>query len=70
MDANGKVVFPPLDEDDKFEILPYFWIPEDTVELRVQEITRHMMYGRNRDFWKLQKEMSSTMDILKSSLKD
>lgn len=27
------LVFPPLDEDDKFCILPYFWIPEDTLEL-------------------------------------
>ena len=30
------LVFPPLDEDDKFCILPYFWIPEDTMELRVR----------------------------------
>ncbi len=30
------LVFPPLDEDDKYMILPYFWIPEDTLELRVR----------------------------------
>lgn len=30
------LVFPPLDEDDKFCILPYFWIPEDTLELQVR----------------------------------
>ena len=26
---------PPLDEDDKYIILPYFWIPEDNLTLRV-----------------------------------
>lgn len=30
------LVFPPQDEDDKFIILPYFWIPEDTLDLRVK----------------------------------
>lgn len=30
------LVFPPLDEDDKYVVLPYFWIPEDTVEMRVR----------------------------------
>lgn len=30
------LVFPPQDEDDKFMILPYFWIPEDTLDLRVR----------------------------------
>lgn len=30
------LVFPPLDEDDKYIILPYFWIPEDTLDLRVK----------------------------------
>lgn len=30
------LVFPPRDEDDKYIILPYFWIPEDTIELRVR----------------------------------
>lgn len=29
------LVFPPLDEDDKYIILPYFWIPEDNLTLRV-----------------------------------
>lgn len=32
------LVFPPLDEDDKYIILPYFWIPEDTLDLRVKSI--------------------------------
>ncbi len=30
------LVFPPLDEDDKFAVLPYFWIPEDNLNLRVR----------------------------------
>ena len=30
------LVFPPKDEDDKYIILPYFWIPEDTIEQRVR----------------------------------
>ena len=30
------LVFPPLDEDDKYMILPYFWVPEDTLDLRVR----------------------------------
>ncbi len=28
--------FPPLDEEDKYCILPYFWVPEETLELRVR----------------------------------
>ncbi len=30
------LVFPPIDEDDKYCILPFFWIPEDNVDLRVK----------------------------------
>lgn len=30
------LVFPPLDEEDKFQLLPYFWIPEETLDLRVR----------------------------------
>ena len=29
------LVFPPIDDDDKFYILPYFWLPEETLRLRV-----------------------------------
>ena len=29
------LVFPPLDNEDKYIILPYFWIPEDNLTLRV-----------------------------------
>ena len=36
-DLEGFVlVFPPLDEDDKYVLLPYFWVPEDTLDLRVR----------------------------------
>ncbi len=30
------LVFPPIDEEDKYWVLPYFWIPEETMELRVR----------------------------------
>lgn len=36
------LVFPPMEEDGKYEILPYFWIPEDNVDLRVRR--DHVMY--------------------------
>lgn len=31
------LVFPPLDEDDKYVILPYFWVTEESLELCVQQ---------------------------------
>ncbi len=30
------LVFPPVNENDKYLILPYFWLPEDTLDLRVR----------------------------------
>lgn len=42
------LVFPPLDEEDKFYVLPYFWVPEDTVDLRVRR--DHVPY----DTWEKQ----------------
>ena len=48
------LVFPPLDEDDKFCILPYFWIPEDTLELRVRR--DHVPY----DVWERQGYLETT----------
>lgn len=42
------LVFPPLDEEDKYVILPYFWIPEDTLDLRVKR--DHVPY----DVWERQ----------------
>ena len=48
------LVFPPRDEDDKFAILPYFWSPEDTLELRVRR--DHVPY----DVWEKQGYLMST----------
>ena len=42
------LVFPPADEDDKYIILPYFWVPEETLELRVRR--DHVPY----DLWERQ----------------
>ncbi|HSW63670.1 MAG TPA: terminase TerL endonuclease subunit [Dissulfurispiraceae bacterium] len=39
------LVFPPADEEDKYSILPFFWMPEDNVELRVRR--DHVFY----DLW-------------------
>jgi len=30
------LVFPPEDVEDKYHILPYFWIPEENIDLRVR----------------------------------
>lgn len=30
------LIFPPADEEGKYMILPFFWVPEDTVPLRVR----------------------------------
>ena len=36
------LVFPPTEEDDHYYVLPYFWIPEDTITQRV--IRDHVPY--------------------------
>ena len=48
------LVFPPLDEDDCYVILPYFWIPEENVELRVRR--DHVPY----DVWEKQGYLQTT----------
>jgi phage terminase large subunit-like protein len=48
------LVFPPLDENDKYYILPYFWIPEDNIDLRVRR--DHVNY----DLWKRQGFLQTT----------
>ncbi|MGN0498002.1 MAG: terminase large subunit [Acutalibacteraceae bacterium] len=48
------LVFPPLDEEDKYIIMPYFWIPEDTLDLRVKR--DHVPY----DVWKRQGYLQTT----------
>ena len=30
------LVFPPTDEDEHYYVLPYFWLPEETLPLRVR----------------------------------
>jgi phage terminase large subunit-like protein len=42
------LVFPPLDDDDKYFVLPFFWIPEDNIALRVRR--DHVNY----DLWEKQ----------------
>ena len=48
------LVFPPEYEDDKFIILPYFWIPEDNLDLRVRR--DHVPY----DIWEKQGFLKTT----------
>lgn len=48
------LVFPPLDEEDKYYILPYFWVPEETLELRVRR--DHVPY----DVWERQEKLMTT----------
>ena len=48
------LVFPPLDEEDKYCILPYFWVPEETLELRVRR--DHVPY----DVWERQGKLMTT----------
>ena len=48
------LVFPPLDEEDKFQLLPYFWIPEETLDLRVRR--DHVPY----DVWERQGFLQTT----------
>ncbi|HPO77877.1 MAG TPA: terminase large subunit, partial [Thermoclostridium caenicola] len=48
------LVFPPLDENDKYIILPFFWIPEDNIDLRVRR--DHVNY----DLWQKQGFLKTT----------
>lgn len=48
------LVFPPEDENDKYSILPYFWIPEDNLDLRVRR--DHVPY----DVWERQGFLQTT----------
>ena len=48
------LVFPPLDETDKYIILPYFWILEDNLDLRVRR--DHVPY----DVWERQGNLQTT----------
>lgn len=48
------LIFPPEDENDKYYILPYFWIPEDNIDLRVRR--DHVPY----DLWERQGFLKTT----------
>lgn len=48
------LVFPPLDESEGYTLMPFFWIPEDNVDLRVRR--DHVPY----DLWKRQGYLKTT----------
>ena len=48
------LVFPPRDDEEEYIILPYFWIPEDTLDLRVKR--DHVPY----DVWQRQGYLQTT----------
>ena len=48
------LVFPPLDEEEPYMVLPFFWLPEETLSLRVRR--DHVMY----DQWERQGFLKTT----------
>ena len=48
------LVFPPTEEDEPFAVLPYFWIPEENIDLRVRR--DHVPY----DVWEKQGYLQTT----------
>lgn len=44
----------PNEEDDKYYVLPYLWLPEDTLDLRVRR--DHVLY----DIWKREGHLETT----------
>ena len=48
------LVFPSTDEDEPFVVLPYFWIPEENIDLRVRR--DHVPY----DVWQKQGFLQTT----------
>ena len=48
------LVFPPEDEDEPYIVLPFFWLPEETLPLRVRR--DHVMY----DVWERQGFLKTT----------
>ena len=48
------LVFPPADEDGVYTVLPFFWLPEETLPLRVRR--DHVMY----DVWERQHHLITT----------
>ena len=48
------LVLPPLSDTDKYIVLPYFWIPEENIDLRVRR--DHVPY----DIWKANGTLQTT----------
>ena len=48
------LVFPPTEDDEHYYVLPYFWLPEDTLSLRVRR--DHVPY----DVWERQGYLMTT----------
>ncbi len=48
------LVFPPAEEDGVYTVLPFFWLPEETLPLRVRR--DHVMY----DVWERQHHLITT----------
>ena len=48
------LVFPPTGEEDPYRVLPFFWLPKDTLQLRVRR--DHVMY----DVWEKQGFIQTT----------
>ena len=48
------LVFPPTEDDEHYYILPYFWLPEETLPLRVRR--DHVPY----DIWERQGYLKTT----------
>lgn len=48
------LIFPPMNEGDKYIILPFFWLPEDSLEIRVRR--DHVPY----DLWERQGFLQTT----------
>ncbi len=48
------LVFPPRNDDEKYEIVPYFWIPEENLKIRVRR--DHVPY----DVWEQQGYIKTT----------
>ena len=48
------LVFPPTDEEEPYMVLPFFWVPDETLDLRVRR--DHVMY----DAWEKQDYIQTT----------
>ena len=48
------LVFPPLEEEEPYYVLPFFWLPDETLDLRVRR--DHVMY----DVWEKQGAIMTT----------